>query len=165
MFALSVDDRPLALVASDGQAVEPVKGDAILLGWASAPTSCSRPTGPAPYRIVALPLGETGRARRDAALADAPESPMTPALGPVERPRAGRLRGPPHAHGPDTAQPEREIRLDLAQDMSEAVPLDDERPVRTRGGMVEVGNGENVRFVVATDDDVASNAPAPALPA
>ena len=64
MFALSVDDHPLTLVASDGQAVEPVKTDAVLVGMGERADLLLEATRPGAYRIVALPLGKTAAPSR-----------------------------------------------------------------------------------------------------
>ena len=150
MFALSVDDHPLTLVASDGQAVEPVKADAVLArhGRARRPAARGDEARRLPHRRAAA--RQDGPRSRDAALR------RRAALDDAVRARAGRsaparmvayedLRD---AAGAETAKPDREIRLDLAQDMS--------KPYRwTMGGqsfpeadMIDVAHGERVRFVI-----------------
>ena len=68
MFALSVDDHPLTLVASDGQAVEPVKTDAVLRrhGRARRPAARGDEARRLPHRRAAA--RQDGPRRRDAAL-------------------------------------------------------------------------------------------------
>jgi FtsP/CotA-like multicopper oxidase with cupredoxin domain len=149
LFSLSIDDHPLTLVARDGQPVEPVKGDAILLGMGERADLLLEADRPGAYRIVALPLGKTGRAVAMLRYADAPESTAPPVLAPVKAPsRMVAYEDLRDARGPDHAKPDREIRLDLAQDMT--------RKYRwTMGGqsfpeadMIDVANGERVRFVI-----------------
>ena len=78
LFALSVHDHPLTLVASDGQLVAPVTGDAVLLGMGERADLMLEANRPGAYRIVALPLGKTGRAVATLRYTDAPHSASRP---------------------------------------------------------------------------------------
>ena len=149
MFAFSVDGHPLTLVASDGQAVEPVKTDAVLLGMGERADLMLEATSPGAHRMLALPLGKTGRAVATLRYSDAPRSAVPPALAPVKQPaRMVAYEDLRDATGTATAKPDRVLRLDLAQDMS--------KPYRwTMGGqsfpeadMIDVAHGERVRFVI-----------------
>jgi FtsP/CotA-like multicopper oxidase with cupredoxin domain len=149
LFALSIDEHPLTLVASDGQPVRPVNGDAVMLGMGERADLMLDADRPGAYRIVALPLGKTGRAVATLRYADASRSAMPSALAPVKKPaRMIAYEDLRHAGDADASPPGREIRLDLAQDMS--------KPYRwTMGGqsfpeadMIDVGHGERVRFVI-----------------
>ena len=149
LFSVSVDDHPLTLVASDGQAVAPVKGDAVFLGMGERADVLLEAAKPGAYRIVALPLGKTGRAVATLRYADAPRSSLPSALAPVKQPaRMLAYEDMRDATGVQPMQPSRTIRLDLAMDKS--------KPYRwTMGGqsyphadMIELEQNEAVRFVI-----------------
>ena len=63
-----------------------MKGDAVLLGMGERADLLLEATRPGAYRIVALPLGKTGRAVATLRYADAPRSTVPPALAPVKAP-------------------------------------------------------------------------------
>jgi FtsP/CotA-like multicopper oxidase with cupredoxin domain len=148
MFAFSVNGHELKLVASDGQPVEPVTTDTVLLGMGERADLLLEATNPGIHGIRALPLGKRGVAA--ATLRYAGVRPTAPALGPPAEPaRMVAYADLRDATGiTAAAKPDREIRLDLAQDTS--------KPYRwTMGGqsfpeadMIEVAHGERVRFVI-----------------
>ena len=149
LFSFSVDDHPLTLVATDGQAVSPVKGEAVLLGMGERADVLLEADKPGAYRIVALPLGKTGRAVATLRYTDAPRSALPSAFAPVKQPaRMIAYEDLRDATGVERIQPKRQMRLDLA--------MDESKPYRwTMGGqsfpeadMVELAHGESVRFVI-----------------
>jgi FtsP/CotA-like multicopper oxidase with cupredoxin domain len=149
LFAFSVDDHPLTLVATDGQAVAPARTEAVLLGMGERADVLLEADRPGAYRMLALPLGKTGRAIATLRYLDAPRSSVPPAAAPVKLPASmvsyEDFRG---AEAGGTATPERQIRMDLDMDMSQ--------PYRwTMGGQsfpeadpIPVAHGERVRFVM-----------------
>jgi FtsP/CotA-like multicopper oxidase with cupredoxin domain len=149
LFAFSVDDHPLTLVSSDGQAVDPVTGDAVFVGMGERADLLLDADRPGAYRMLALPLGKAGRAVATLRYMDAPQSAMPAALAPVKQPaRMIAYEDLRDATGTPAAVPDRRLRLDLAQDES--------KPYKwSMGGqswpdvdMIEVGHGERVRFVI-----------------
>ena len=149
LFALSVDGHPLTLVASDGQLVTPVEGDAVLLGMGERADLMLEADTPGAYRIVALPLGKTGRAVATLRYTDAPHaavpSPAAPVKAPARMVAYEDLRDPA---GPETAKPDRQIRLDLAQDPSEKYRWTMGGQSFPEADMIHVDQGERVRFVI-----------------
>jgi FtsP/CotA-like multicopper oxidase with cupredoxin domain len=149
LFAFSVDEHPLTIVATDGQPVEHATADAVLLGMGERADILLEADRPGAYRMLAAPLGKTGRAVATLRYVDAPRSTPPPLGAPVRQPARmlsyEDLRDP-EAEG--TWKPERQIRMDLEMDMSE--------PYRwTMGGQsfpeadpVPVAPGERVRFVM-----------------
>jgi FtsP/CotA-like multicopper oxidase with cupredoxin domain len=149
IFAFSVDDHPLTVVASDGQPVVPETTDAVLLGMGERADVLLEADRPGAYRMLALPLGKTGRALATLRYADAARSTPPAARAPVKGPSRlvsyADLRDPA---GAAPAAPARAMRLDLAQDES--------KPYRwTMGGqsfpeadMIHVVRGERVRFTI-----------------
>ena len=118
-------------------------------GWASAPTSCSTPTARAPTGWSRCRSARPAAQSRRCATPTRPRSTMPSALAPVKAPaRMIAYEDLRDAAGAETAKPGREIRLDLAQDMS--------KPYRwTMGGqsfpeadMIELAHDERVRFVI-----------------
>jgi FtsP/CotA-like multicopper oxidase with cupredoxin domain len=148
IFGFSVDDHPLTLVATDGQAVTPAKGDAVLLGMGERADVLLDADRPGAYRMLALPLGKAGRALATLRYAGAAESSMPPVGAPVQRP--ARLLGYADMRDPtgDAATPERRLRLDLA--------MDESKPYRwLMGGQsfpeadsIHLARGESIRFVM-----------------
>jgi multicopper oxidase len=61
-FAFSIDGHPLTLVASEGQLVEPVEAEAVVLGMGERADVLLAATKPGAYRLLATPLGKNGRA-------------------------------------------------------------------------------------------------------
>jgi FtsP/CotA-like multicopper oxidase with cupredoxin domain len=148
-FLFSVDDHPLTLVASDGQRVEPVRTDGVVLGMGERADVILEATTPGAHRLIATPLGKKGRAVAVLRYVDSPRSAAPLATSPVKKP----LRVPGYgdlrpleptvaAHKPHV------LRLDLSMDMS--------KPYRwLLGGQAFAGSkpihlarGEHVRFVV-----------------
>jgi FtsP/CotA-like multicopper oxidase with cupredoxin domain len=149
LFALSIDDHPFTLVASDGQAVAPVETDAVLLGMGERADLLLDANRPGAYRVVALPLGKTGRAVATLRYADARRSAPPRALAPVKAPARmvayENLRDPA---GPGTEQPDRQIRLDLAQDTTKKYRWTMGGQSYPEADMIDVGHGERVRFLI-----------------
>ena len=149
LFALSVDGHPLTLVASDGQLVAPVEGDAVLLGMGERADLMLEAKTPGAYRIVALPLGKTGRAVATLRYTDAPQSKVPPAAAPVQAPARmiayEDLRDPA---GPEATKPDRQIRLDLAQDTTKKYRWTMGGQSFPEADMIHVDRGERVRFVI-----------------
>ena len=85
VFVVFVDGKPATIVAADGQRIEPVRTDGVVMGMGERYDLLVR-MGAAPARIVAVPLGKKGRAvamlRPDGTSAKAP-----PARAPVTMPR------------------------------------------------------------------------------
>jgi FtsP/CotA-like multicopper oxidase with cupredoxin domain len=149
IFGFSVDDHPLTLVSTDGQAVTPATGDAVLLGMGERADVLLDADRPGAYRMLALPLGKAGRAVATLRYIDAPQSKPPRPGAPVKLPARligyGDMRD---ATGAAVAAPDRRMRLDLA--------MDERVPYRwTMGGQsfpeadpIELAQGERVRFVM-----------------
>jgi len=148
-FAFSIDNHPLTLVASDGQLVEPLDADAVVLGMGERADVLLAATKPGAYRLLATPLGKKGRAVGLLRYLGAPRSAAPAANAAIEKP----LRIPSYsdlrASEPSAVRAKaREFRLDLSMDMS--------KPYRwLLGGqafpdadMIRVDRGEPVRFVI-----------------
>jgi multicopper oxidase len=149
LFSFSVDGHPLTLVTTDGQAVTPAVTDAVLLGMGERADVILHANRSGAYRMLALPLGKSGRAVATLRYTDAARSSVPKATAPVEKP--ARMVSYAELRDPDAApatKPDRRLRLDLAMDMS--------KPYRwTMGGqsfpeadMIELGHGERARVVM-----------------
>jgi FtsP/CotA-like multicopper oxidase with cupredoxin domain len=149
LFAFSVDDHRLTIVATDGQPVEHATADAVLIGMGERVDVLLEADQPGAHRVLAAPLGKTGRAVATLRYLDAPRSTPPPAGAPVKQPARllsyEDLRDP---EGGSASKPARQIRMDLDMDMSEPYKW-------TMGGQswpetdpVPVEHGEHVRFVM-----------------
>ncbi len=149
LFAFSVDDHSLTVVATDGQPVRHVATDAVLLGMGERADLLLAADRPGAYRMLATPLGKAGRAVATLRYLDAPRSTAPAAGAPAKQPERmlsyEDLRDPAQS---GTSEPAKEIRMDLAMDMS--------KPYRwTMGGqsfpeadLIPVMRGEYVRFIM-----------------
>jgi FtsP/CotA-like multicopper oxidase with cupredoxin domain len=149
-FLFSVDGHPLSLVASDGQLVEPIEVDGVVLGMGERADVILHASTPGAYRLLATPLGKHGRAVGILRYTDAPSSKPPAATAPAKEPLRvasySDLRAT--APGPTGGSAQRVIRLDLTMDMH--------RPYRwLLGGQaydssdpIQLDRGEPVRFLV-----------------
>jgi FtsP/CotA-like multicopper oxidase with cupredoxin domain len=148
-FLFSVDGHSLSLVASDGQSVEPLEVDGVVLGMGERADVVLHASNPGAYRLIGTPLGKHGRAVGVLRYTDAARSMPPPATAPAKEPQRvasySDLRAPaPARHG----RVDRTIRLDLTMDMT--------RPYRwLLGGQayassepVRLKRGELTRFLV-----------------
>jgi FtsP/CotA-like multicopper oxidase with cupredoxin domain len=148
LFAFSVDDHPLTVVASDGQPVDPLETDAVLLGMGERVDVLLDARAPGAHRMLATPLGKTGRALAILRYLGTTGSAPAPTAAVAKPGRMVSYEDLRSSEAAPTAEPSRSIRMDLAMDMS--------RPYRwTMGGQafpeaepVRVGLGEQVRFVI-----------------
>jgi FtsP/CotA-like multicopper oxidase with cupredoxin domain len=148
-FLFSVDDHPLTLVASDGQLVEPVKTDGVVLGMGERADVILEALRPGAHRLVGSPLGKKGRAVAILRDLGTPKATAPAATAPIKRPlRVAGYFDLRAQHSLAAARDLREIRLDLSMDMS--------RPYRwLLGGQafphaetIHLARGEHVRFVI-----------------
>jgi len=148
-FLFSVDGHPLMLVATDGQRVEPVTTDGVVLGMGERADVLLEATTPGAYRLLAMPVGKKGRAVGILRYADAQRSSPPPIVGPTKNPlRVVSYSDLKAADPVSPAGDAREFRLDLTMDMSkpyrwllggQAFPNED---------MIHLDGGERVVFVV-----------------
>jgi FtsP/CotA-like multicopper oxidase with cupredoxin domain len=115
IFCLYVDGHPLTVTHADGQRVEPVETDALVIGMGERYDVLVEARGRGVQRIVAVPLGKPGRALALLRYADA--RPGTPPSAPPSSLRPRRTVSYEDLRTPDGPSPLREpetLRLDLA---------------------------------------------------
>lgn len=148
IFSFVVEGHALTVTHADGQPVEPVETDALVIGMGERYDVILEARGRGVQRIVATPLGKPGRASAALRYADARSGAAPPSAG---APAAARrtvsytdLRAPDAP--PPPGQP-RVVRLDLGMAMA--------RYGWTIGGQefseadpVELGRGDPVRFLM-----------------
>ncbi len=167
LFSFSVDDHPLTLVASDGQAVDPVRSDAVLLGMGERADVLLDADRPGAYRMVASPLGKKGQAVATLRYRGAPRATTAARERAHQAPgKDAVVRGPPRRRGrrgvsPGAADPARS-----RYGHEQALPLDDGRPVLP-GGRHDRRRPRRARAFrhPQQDDDGAPDAPPRPLPA
>ena len=143
VFAVFVDGRPFTVVAADGQLIEPVATDGLVMGMGERYDVLVR-VGDSPRRIVAVPLGKQGRAiavlRPDGVTVKAP-----PASVPVTMPR--RVAGYADMKSVATAShgtPDVEHQLDLGFKMPYTWTVGG--TTAAMGQDIRIARGQTVRF-------------------
>ncbi|HZO97788.1 MAG TPA: multicopper oxidase family protein [Gaiellaceae bacterium] len=147
-FLFTVDGHPFTLVATDGQRVEPVEADGVVLGMGERADVLLDATRPGAYRLLARPLGKRGRAvailrYREARRSAAP-APAAPAAAPVRVPSYADLK----AVGPAPAGRPRELPLDLGMDARRRYRWLLGGQAFPQADPIALERGEHVRFLV-----------------
>lgn len=148
VYAVFVDGRPVTIVATDGQRVEPVRSDGVVIGAGERYDVLVR-MGDAPTRIVAVPLGKKGRAvallRPDGSTSKTP-----PAGAPVTMPRRiasyADLKSIPAT---PAGKPDVEHRLDLGFKMPYTWTLGG--TTDAKGEDIRIERGQKVRFAMRNE--------------
>ncbi len=145
IFAVFVDGRPITIVATDGQLIDPVQTDGVVIGMGER-YDVLVPMGSSPGRVVAIPLGQRGRAvallRPDGSTAKAPA-----AGAPVTMPR--RIAGYSDMRSitaPSAGRPDVEHRLDLGFKMPYTWTVGG--TTAAKGKEITVERGQRVRFTM-----------------
>lgn len=149
LFSLSVDGHPLTVIASDGHDVVPTRTDAVVLGMGERLDVLLDADHPGAHRIIASPLGKSGRAVALLRYLDASRS-TAPAIG-APKTKPAKVVSYADLRATEPVAPlvdAREIRLPLGRDMSKPYAW-------TLGGQefphadtVRLSAGEPVRFVL-----------------
>lgn len=150
-FCFFVEGHPVTVVASDGQLVEPIQTDAVVLGMGERCDVLLEADRPGAYRMIGMPLGKEGRAVATLRYADAASATMPTAEAPIRMPP--RIASYEDLRDVEPAEP-----LESAREVSLDLGLREGEFVWTMGGQafpdsetIRLARDEQVRIMMRND--------------